>query len=398
MFATLHNDIEKYLQPQERFETLRQHTTLRFGPRLCDFSYANSYDGPNTSVIAAIRKSLDSRRALDMQYTPYGGSTQTRRMVAQKLSESHGCRFNWRNVVLTPGAMAALNVLFRAVRHDGEANEIIVITPCWLDYPLYLANLGIKPVFVPMSEDMCGLDLDRIADALRPTTRAIVITQPANPAGTLISREQLLELGELLEASESRPLLISDECHRDVVFEPNRFFSPIECYDNTCVVYSFGKSLFMQGQRLGYAAVSPRADGAAAWSVHLERLCRTMGFCTPTALMQLAVRSLLGERPDLSPIERRRERTIQLLGEAGYRIVPSQATFFLYVSSPDLDDFAFAEALADRGVLVLPSSIFHHSGHFRVSFTASDEMVDRALPIFAEVRQKYEAQPESMTA
>lgn len=394
MIAPLAREIELYLSAQERFDRLRHETSLRAGRKLCDLSYANSYDGPCPEVRRAIRDCLDRGRTLDLQYTPYGGSTTARRLVARQLSATHGRRFGWRDIVLTPGAMAALNLLFRLVRREGERNEVVLLTPCWLDYPLYLANLGIVPVMVPAAEDLQGLGMEGIRRALTPHTRAVVISQPSNPLGTLHSRRQLRELGALLEASASRPLLISDECHRDILFEPGLFSSPLEHYRRTCIVYSFGKSLFMQGQRIGYVAVSPdmAEHDAVAWQ--LERLCRAMGFCTPTSLMQLAVRDLLATRPDLEPIRRRRSRMLEGLRSSGYEVVPSQGTFFLYVRSPEEDDFAFAERLAERSVLVLPSSIFHQAGHFRISLTASDDMIERALPVFSALGGTAARQPE----
>lgn len=386
MIGLLKAEIEQYLSNQERFEDLRQRTSLRAGRNLCDFSYANSYDGPCNQVRQVLRDCLERHRTLDLQYTPYGGSTVTRRLIARQLSGTHGKRFNWRDIVLTPGAMAALNVLFRLVRQDGQPDEVIVMTPCWLDYPLYLANLDIKPVMVPLADDLMGFSLERIEHALSPYTRAVIISQPNNPLGTLHSREQLRELSALLEASQSRPLLIADECHRDIVFDPSLFSSPLEHYDRTCLVYSFGKSLFMQGQRIGYAAVSPNVPDHEAVAGQLERLCRTMGFCTPTSLMQLAVRDLLNTRPNLEQIQRRRIRILDALQSSGYQVIPSQATFFLYVRSPDDDDFAFVERLAQHHVLVLPSSMFHQKGYFRISLTASEEMTERALPIFEALR------------
>lgn len=383
MIAPLGAEIELYLSNQERFDRLRQRTVLRAGKRLCDLSYANSYDGPCSAVRRSIRDCLDRDRTLDLQYTPYGGSTTTRRLIARQLAATHGRRFGWRDVVLTPGAMAALNVLFRLVRREGERNEVILLTPCWLDYPLYLANFGIKPVMIPIAEDLRGLSLNSIERALTPDTRAVVISQPNNPLGTLHPRGQLRQLGALLDASVSRPLLISDECHRDILFEPELFSSPLEHYERTCIVYSFGKSLFMQGQRIGYAAVSPDMADHDAVAEQLERLCRTMGFCTPTSLMQLAVRDLLTTKPDLGPIRRRRSRMLEELQSSGYEVVPSQGTFFLYVRSPDDDDFAFVERLAEQSVLALPSCIFHQAGYFRVSLTASDDMIERALPVFS---------------
>jgi aspartate aminotransferase len=176
-----------------------------------------------------------------------------------------------------------------------------------------------------------------------------------------------------------------------VLFEPEAFSSPAEHYPATCVVFSFGKGLFMQGQRIGYVAVSPHLEernGGDALARTLERLCRVMGFCTPTALMQLAIRRLLDAKPDLSALAARRERSVEMLTAAGYGLVPSQATFFLYPAIPGGDDLACMRQLAERGVLTLPARLFHHRGHLRLSLTATDAMLDRALPILAEVARE----------
>lgn len=385
-FPPLAAELDRLLALQERFEEVRRDALRRNGRALCDLAYANAYDGPDPDVVAAIREALDSDRVLDLQYTPYGGATITRRLVAQQLSKRYGRPFHYRDVLLTPGAMAALNIAFRAVRADGAGvGEVVVVTPCWMDYPLYLVQLGLRPVLVPVDARSLHLDLDRLRAALGPATRAVVLSQPANPTGVIYSRNELAALAALLRELDPPPLLISDECHRDICGDGVAPTSPMELYDETCVVYSFGKSLLMQGQRIGYLALSPRISGGRAVAELMERTCRMMGFCTPTALMQLAVRRLLERRPQLATIEQRRDRSIAALRAAGYDVVPPRATFFIYPRSPDPDDFAFATRLAARGILVLPSALFHHSGHIRISLTATDEMLDEALRVLGAV-------------
>lgn len=391
-FPPLSGELDRLLSAQERFEALRRRALLRKGPALCDLAYANPYAGPDPALAAAISDALASDRALDLQYTPYGGSTITRRLIAQQLSGRYRRRFHYRDVVLTPGAMAALSVLFRAVRGNEPGGEVVVITPCWMDYPLYLVELGLRPVLVPVARQTLSLDLDAIDAALGPATRAVVLSQPANPTGQIYSRQVLEALAARLRACARPPLLISDECHRGIRAEDVEVPSPLEIYEQTCVVYSFGKSLFAQGQRIGYIAISPHISFGGATSELLERTCRLMGFCTPTALMQLAVRQLLERRPpQLDLIEQRRRRAVAALNDAGYQLVAPQATFFIYPRSPDPDDFAFASALAERGVLILPSSIFHHPGHFRISLTATDSMLERALNVLGDAMEKAAA-------
>ena len=335
MLAPLPPQLARLALPQQRFESLREQALLRRGGRLFDLAYANSHDGPAPEVTEAIAGALATPRALDLQYTPYGGATVTRRLVANALGPIAGRRVPWRQVILTPGAMAALNILFRCVRREGQTDEALVLVPGWLDYPLYLEHLGFRVKFVPTDPRTLRLDLEQIRRALTPNTRLLVLSQPANPSGLLYSAEELQALAALLNAAPDPPLLISDECHRDVRFDDQPFVSPAEFYDATCIAYSFGKSWFMQGQRIGYVAVSPRMPAAQTWVERLEAWCRIMGYCTPTALMQLAVRSLLGRRPDLTRITARRDRAIQQLRAAGYDLIASQATFFLYPRTPD---------------------------------------------------------------
>lgn len=378
-----------YTAPQQRFEQLRERTLEHRASRVHDLAYANAHDGAAPDVVDAIRDALSSPRALDLQYTPYGGSVITRRVVARSLGDVAGTPFEWRHVVMTPGAMAALNVAFRAARREARRDEALVITPCWIDHPLYLANLGFHPRLVPVQPDTLRLDLAAIGRALNPDTRVVVLSQPCNPTGLVYGEDELAALGALLSRAPSRPLLVSDECHRDFRFgDPAaRMPSPADYYPCTCVVYSFGKSWSMQGQRVGYAAVSPAMPRAAEFAERLVTWCRVMGYCTPTALMQLTVNRLVGRRPDLTAVAARRERAIGRLERAGYELVPSEATFFLYPRVPrGVDDFAYAELLARDGVLVLPSSVFHHQGHVRLSLTARDEDVDAALDVMAAIR------------
>ena len=385
MTGHLSSILQTLLEPQERYDRLYQKCLHSVGRKVCDLAYANSYDGPNLTVTNAIKDVLESPRSLQLQYTPYGGCTITRRLIAERLSQTHGEPFCWRDVILTPGAMAGLNVIFRAVKTDGRG-EVVILTPCWMDYPLYLVHLGLKPVPVPLRRDTFRFDLDLIEHAITPATRAIVFSQPANPTAVVYSDNEIAQLAGLLQkwsvGQSEPPIIISDECHRDVVYPPNSFTSALRHYASTVIVYSFGKSLLMQGQRIGYVAISPRMGARESLQRLLERNCRMMGFCTPTALMQVAIRKLLTHSPNLEMVSARCDRIVTALQSYGYSLVPPQGTFFIYVRSPDPDDFAFAEKLANKGVLVLPGSLFHDRGYIRISVTASDEMIDRALPVF----------------
>lgn len=372
-------ELAALLDAQERFEALRAHALRRHAGRLCDLAYANAQDEAPEGVREAIARALRGASAADLQYSPYGGATVPRRIVAQQLRETHGAVFNYRDVVLTPGAMAALQLVFRSLRTEG-ADEAIVVTPCWLDIPLYLASQGYVVRSARARPEDMRLDLDAIRSLLTPRTRVVVLSQPANPSGIVYRDDELAGLARILEDAPSPPVLLSDECHRDFAFGP-RVPSPLAHYDDTCVVYSFGKKLFVQGQRIGFVAVSPRMEGGHRYREDLVRWARITGTCTPTALMQRALPELVELRPPIDLVRRRSARLASGLRDAGYELVDPEATFFLYPRVPG-DDLAFCARLAELGVLALPARVFHGEGHVRLSVTATDEVIERALPIF----------------
>lgn len=384
MIPAIPAELDGHLELQRWFSGVRRVATANGGANLADLSFANAFDGPTEAVREVLQTAAANPRPNALQYTPYGGATVPRRLVAKQLAARTGLPFAWRNVVLTPGAMAALNVVLRSVRTGAADEEVVVVSPCWIDVPLYLEHLGFRTRLVPVRADDLRLDLGAIRRALGPKTRAVVLSQPANPTGRLYGAEELAALAGILADAPHPPVLLSDECHRDVVFDGAPFVSPAQFYDATVVVYSFGKGLLIQGQRIGYAAVSPRMADAGGASDRLADWCRIMGFCTPTALMQSALPKLVDMRLDLTRVVERRARAVEVLRGAGYGLVPSDATFFLYPRAPGGDDRAFCEALAEQGVLVMPSSYFHQRGFFRISLTGTDAMVERALSVLAE--------------
>jgi aspartate aminotransferase len=377
------SELQDLLEPLERFESTRRKVA-RLGDRLADLSYANPYGGIQEQAKAILRETLDTDRLLDLQYSPFGGKTQVRRAVADSLRHTHNLPFVFSDMVLTPGAMAGLQLALRAAGQPGD--EVIIPVPCWLDYPLYVRSLGLVPVMVPLTSKTFELDLAAIAEAVSAKTCAVLFSQPTNPTGRSYGLAALKGLAEMIARAEQhlgcQVTLVADETHRDFVPE-GEFHSPSIWWDRTLVVYSFGKYHFMQGQRLGYVAVSPNHPFRRHLAEELVLWTRITGVATPTSLMQLAVPRLLSLRYDQEWLVKWRKRFVEELSVQGYVVAPPEATMFVYVqnhSSYD-DDFEFVEVLATSGLLVLPAPVFHHRGFFRLSLTGSEPMLEQALSI-----------------
>jgi aspartate aminotransferase len=372
--------LEDLLRPLEEFEAIRRRA-VRLGDRLCDLSYANPYEGVSRSTRDVLRRVLDRERLLDLQYSPFGGQTLIRRAVADDLSARQGLDYGYQDLILTPGAMAALHMALRATGAPGD--EVVIPVPCWLDYPLYVHCLGMTPVLVPLSGPEFQVDVTAIERALTERTVAVLLCNPSNPAGRSYPVAAFAELARALEAAGSRwgrsITLIADETHRDFA-PPGLHVSAAPTWPGTITVYSFGKYHFIQGQRIGYLAVSPRHPRRMELGNELVRWARILGFCTPTALMQAAVPDLLALRHDLGPVDRWRRMVSDELGGAGYRVTPADATLFVYVATPDgFEDFEFIRRLAEAGTLALPAPVFHHRGHFRLSLTGGARMLEGGI-------------------
>ncbi|MBI2358867.1 MAG: aminotransferase class I/II-fold pyridoxal phosphate-dependent enzyme [Deltaproteobacteria bacterium] len=379
-------ELDPWLEPQERFDRMLSSTFRRFGDRVVDLAYANFYDGPPKPVLDALEKAVADDGVLALQYTPYGGRTITRRLIASSLNHEYGLRFDYHNVILTAGATAALNMIFRTL--FGPDDEVILLTPCWLDYPLYLTNLGIPIRPVSLGPDK-HLDLEAIAQTIGPGTRGILFSQPCCPTGVVYTKTELEELAKLLKNAEERfqtaIYLISDEVHRHSAWGGRAFYSPLATYPRSLTIYSFGKALSIQGQKIGYVAVSPQMPEYKSIGKQLEQCERMMGFGAPTTLMQRAICDLIDYRPPLDLIAERQRQGRRELKRFGYEVCDADATYFMYVKCPVPNDFAFVEHLAARGVLVLPSTLFHEPGYFRISLTARAEAITTGLRILGEV-------------
>jgi aspartate aminotransferase len=379
-------ELTALLEPLERFEAIRRRV-VRLGDRLCDLSYANFYGGPQKEARDVLRRALEDDRLLSLQYSPFGGQALSRRAVADALRSSHALPFEFSHVVLTPGAMAALQLALRTV--GGPGDEVLVPVPCWLDYPLYVRSVGMHATPVPLAEPSFRLDLAAIQRAITPETCAILLSTPNNPTGSSMDRDMIRKLAALLYAAEGatgrRVTVIADETHRD--FSPPGVFSSIASeVDSSLIVFSFGKRHFMQGQRLGYVTVSPRHPAARETADEIVRWARVTGIATPTAVMQRAVPGLLTLDADINAIAAARSWFRNQLIDLGYEVVESDSTFFLYARTPPgWGDIEFIEELARRGTLVLPAQCFHHSGYFRLSLSASQEMLERALAVFRAI-------------
>jgi aspartate aminotransferase len=307
-----------------------------------------------------------------------------REVVAKALREWRGLPFEPEDIALTTGAFGALETAFRTFLEPGD--EVVFSLPPWFIYEAMLLSVDAVPVKVRVRPEDNDLDLDAIGSAIGPRTRAVIINTPNNPTGRIYPPATLSALSDLLTDASTRwgrPIwLISDEPYSRLVFSDAEFHSPSEFYPYTLIAYSYGKILLTPGERIGWLALSPSIPNRQPLREAIEVSQIAAGWLFPNAVLQYAIDDLEQLSIDLADLEAKRDRLASELTEFGYDLRVPEGTFYLWVRSPDTDDVAFCRRLADSNVLVLPGTVCEVPGYFRISLTASNDMIDRALPAF----------------
>jgi aspartate aminotransferase len=267
---------------------------------------------------------------------------------------------------------------------------VVFLSPPWFFYESMIAFARGVPVRVKVDLESFDLDVDAIAAALSPRTRAVIVNSPNNPTGRIYPPETLQRLAEVLvDASEEYGktiYLLSDEAYNRILFDGRRFPTPTAYYPNSFLLYSYGKTLLTPGQRLGYLALPPTMPGREHMRAAILAT-QFSGYGVPDAVLQHAMPDLEPLCIDLAQLQRRRDVLVHALRQQGYQVQVPEGTFYLLPRSPIPDDEAFAELLAADDVFVLPGRIVELPGYFRISLTANDKMVERSIPRFSAAIQ-----------
>jgi aspartate aminotransferase len=291
---------------------------------------------------------------------------------------------------MTCGAAGALNVALKAILDPGD--EVLTPEPCFVEYGFYADNHGGVLKTAPSRPDF-QLDLEAMAAAITPKTKAVLINSPNNPTGAVYSAASLKTLGELL-AAKSREhhrtiYLLSDEPYRKIVYDGVTVASVFEAYADSIIGTSYSKDISIPGERIGFVAVNPSAAYRKQLVAGMALANRILGFVNAPAMMQRVVACLQGLSVDINLYQRKRDMLCEGLEAMGYELVKPSGAFYLFPRSPIADDVEFVQALKAERVLVVPGSGFRGPGHFRIAFCVDDAVIRNAMGGFEKAIRKY---------
>ena len=340
--------------------------------------------GCDSRLLDAVNEAM---RADHNQYAPMPGVLQLRQAVAHKIEALHARAYcPASEITITAGATQAILTAILAIVHPGD--EVIVLDPCYDSYVPNIVLAGGTAVRVALTPGTFRPDFDKIAAALSPRTRALIVNSPHNPTGTVWSEADMQALQELLAPTEV--LLISDEVYEHMVFDGQPHHSAARFAGlaaRAFIVSSFGKTFHVTGWKVGTVA-APAPLMAEFRKVHQ---CNVFSVNTP---MQYGLAQYLADpAPYLQlPAFYQAKRDLFRSGLTGsrLRLLPSNGTYFQCAdisdipAANDLSDADFCQWLArDIGVAAIPLSAFYGDGFdqrvVRFCFAKQDATLHAAL-------------------
>ncbi|UPK41344.1 pyridoxal phosphate-dependent aminotransferase [Paenibacillus pabuli] len=326
------------------------------------------------------------------KYTPVQGTHDVRQAVCDKLKRDNDLSYSPEGVVITSGAKQAVANALLAICNEGD--EVLLPIPCWGSYPEMIAYAGAVPVFVETEpEQDFQLNVERLAGKITSKTRAILLTNPNNPTGTVLDQETLYAIGMI--AVRHDLYIISDEIYEYLNYGekvPSIAALSEEIKARTITINGLSKAYAMTGWRIGYAC-------GPLPVIRAMTVLQSYTTSNPSSIGQYAAIAALKDEGDSvdemtkSFDERRQYLIREIRSMEGLACPDARGAFYLMVdvshyfgsvyekgtisSSKD-----FAEYLLDQaGVVVTPGDMFQAPRFIRLSYATSMVQLQEAVAL-----------------
>ncbi|HEF5787839.1 TPA: pyridoxal phosphate-dependent aminotransferase [Burkholderia multivorans] len=324
------------------------------------------------------------------QYPPMAGVAPLREAIADKIAQLYGRRYDaGTEITVTAGATQALLTAILCAVHPGD--EAIVVEPTYDSYLPSIELAGGKPVFVTLEAPDYTIPFDRLAAAITPNTRMILINTPHNPTGTVWREADMRKLEDIVRGTNV--LILSDEVYEHMVYDGERHESVArypELAARSFIVSSFGKTYHVTGWKVGYIA-APAALTAEFRKVH------QFNVFTVNTPMQIGLADYLRDPAPYLTLagfyQNKRDFFRAGLERTRFKLLPCSGTYFQcvdYSAISDLPEAEFSKWLTSEiGVAAIPVSAFYHepheSGVVRFCFAKQESTLATALERLARL-------------
>lgn len=327
------------------------------------------------------------------QYAAGDGLVSLREQLAQLFLNRDQLKLDpITEITITAGATIAIFSAIQAMVHADD--EVIIFDPSYDSYAPSVQLVGAKAIHIPLNAPEFCVDWNQVKSAITNKTRMVIVNTPHNPTGAIWSKQDWLNLIELIQ--DKNIVVLSDEVYEHLIYDGAQHYSALsfpELRDRSFVVGSFGKTFHVTGWKTGYCAASPQLMQV------FRQVYQFANFCGVTPV-QMALATYMQQHPehiaDLSEFyQNKRDLFISGIQDSKFGLIPSQGTFFQNVDysliRPDLDDIEMCKFLAEEHKIVaIPVSVFYKQAPenlrlIRFCFAKTEQTLLQACEILNQV-------------
>lgn len=340
-----------------------------------------------------------AKEALDLgktRYTPAAGTKELRKAICRKLLRDNDMTYSYGDILVSSGAKHTLFTILQGIIDPGD--EVLIPTPCWVSYPEMVRMAGGVPIFIPADESTNFIPTNKdIAARVSRRTKAIIITSPSNPCGSVWDQDQLQFVADL---AVSHPFyVISDEIYEKLLYDGRKHLSIAQLGEQikaqTFLVNGMSKAYAMTGWRIGYVA-GPRHEISAMASFQSQATSNAN-----TIAQYAAMKALDGDQSCVDEMvqeyQRRRDLMVERINQIpNLSCRKPQGAFYVMMNIKKVlgmsyngrlleSSMDFAELLlAEKQVAVVPGAAFEAEGFCRLSYAVSMDQIEEGLNRIAE--------------
>ncbi|MFC2997304.1 methionine aminotransferase [Acinetobacter sichuanensis] len=327
------------------------------------------------------------------QYAAGDGFLPLREQVAQQFLKRDQLDLNpLTEITITPGATIGIFSAIQALIHAGD--EVIIFDPSYDSYAPSIQLVGGRAIHIALNSTDFSVDWNQVQAAINDKTRMIIVNTPHNPTGAIWSKQDWLNLIDLIQ--DKNIVVLSDEVYEHLVFDDQKHYSAPsfpELRDRSFVIGSFGKTFHVTGWKTGYCIAAPKLMTV------FRQVYQFANFCGVTPI-QIALANFMQQHPEhienLAAFYQQKRDMFNLgLSQSRFKFTLSQGTYFQNVDysniRPELNDIEMCKFLAEtHKIVAIPVSVFYKNAPqdlrlIRFCFAKKQETLQQACEILAQV-------------
>lgn len=374
------------------FEEGKKLAAIYGQENIFNFSIGNPNVAPPAIVNETLKEVLDREDPLTLHGYPANvGHPDVRQCIADYLNQRYHTRYTIDGIIMTSGAASALAILCNTFLDQGD--EVITFAPYFWEYKSYVETMYGKLVPALCDQNTLQPDPATFEAAFSPKTRMVFINTPNNPTGAVYTEASIKKVAEIMERKEKEyghPIyLVSDEPYRLLAYGGLTVPYLPHYYKDTIVVYSYSKTLSIPGERVGYIAMEGSVADFANVVAGITASIRYLGYVNAPSLQQKMLLKCVDATVDISIYEKNRNLLYKSLTDIGYECIHPDGAFYLFMRSLEPDDAKFCDRAKEEKILMAPGTAFGGPGFVRVSYCVPYDVVQRSIPAFKRLYDKY---------